>query len=264
MKATVSLFILAGLSSLFLLTGCVSKAQYDQCVVRNERCNQRVNELLEEQQNWQVGAEEWQERFNNLQKLHQANLDKIEAYESQLNAKNALIERLSEMKSQAPALPPEVHNALLEWAAKAGSDYVTYDEEKGIVRFKSDLTFEKGDVAVQEEARGQLSELSKILNSTAAQDFDILIVGHTDDIPIEKPSTRAKHPTNLHLSAHRAISVQNIMVENGISPVRTAIMGFGEYRPIAPNKPNQGGNPKNRRVEIYIVPAGQIYPAGEK
>ena len=40
-----------------------------------------------------------------------------------------------------------------------------------------------------------------------------------------------------------------------------AIMGMGQYRPIAPNKPGNGGNEKNRRVEIYIVPAGQIYPA---
>ena len=41
-------------------------------------------------------------------------------------------------------------------------------------------------------------------------------------------------------------------------PTRLAVMGFGEHRPLEPNKPNQKGNPVNRRVEIYIIPSGQI------
>ncbi len=258
MKATSSFCVMTVLAALFVFGGCVPKAQYDTCVVQNQRCNQRVEHLLAQQQSWQTGVNEWKNRFEDLEELHRANLEKLEAYESQLKAKQTLIEQLSQVKSQ-PALPPEVHNALLDWASKTGSDYITYDEKRGIVRFKSDLLFEKGDVAVQEEARQRLQELGSILNSTAAQDFDILVVGHTDNIPIKKPETLVKHPTNMHLSAHRAISVQNILVDNGISPVRVAIMGLGEYRPIEPNLPDQKGNPKNRRVEIYIVPAGQIY-----
>jgi len=46
------------------------------------------------------------------------------------------------------------------------------------------------------------------------------------------------------------------MAENKIDPKRMSARGFGEYRPIADNKPNKKGNPLNRRVEIYIVPEG--------
>ena len=92
----------------------------------------------------------------------------------------------------------------------------------------------------------------------AAKDFDVLIVGHTDDLPILRPETLAKHPTNWHLSAHRAISVQRVFAEANLSSTRLAVMGFGEYRPLEPNKPNQKGNSVNRRVEIYIIPSGQI------
>jgi len=37
---------------------------------------------------------------------------------------------------------------------------------------------------------------------------------------------------------------------------RLSVRAFGEYRPIEPNQPGKKGNPKNRRVEIYIVPEG--------
>jgi len=43
---------------------------------------------------------------------------------------------------------------------------------------------------------------------------------------------------------------------NGIEAARLSTRGFGEYRPLEPNGANKTGNAKNRRVEIYIVPAG--------
>ena len=89
-------------------------------------------------------------------------------------------------------------------------------------------------------------------------DFDVLIVGHTDDIPIKKPDTLLKHPSNWHLSAHRAISVERILAAAGMLETRLSVMGMGQFRPIAPNASGQKGNPMNRRVEIYIVPAGSV------
>jgi chemotaxis protein MotB len=94
------------------------------------------------------------------------------------------------------------------------------------------------------------------MNSEQGKQFDLLIAGHTDDVPIKKAATRAKHPTNWHLSVHRSISVLNIMTSNGIAPKRVSVRGFGEYRPIAENKAKQGGNVANRRVEVFIVPSG--------
>ena len=73
-----------------------------------------------------------------------------------------------------------------------------------------------------------------------------------------RAATKAKHPTNWHLSAHRAISVQKILAGAGVAESRTAVVGMGEFRPIEPNKANKGGNPRNRRVEMYIVPAKSI------
>jgi len=98
--------------------------------------------------------------------------------------------------------------------------------------------------------------LCRILNTDQAKEFDIIIAGHTDDLPILKPETKAKHPSNWYLSAHRAIMVLDVMTSNGIVSERASVRGFGEYRPVVPNELNKKGNPQNRRVEIYIIPKG--------
>ncbi len=46
------------------------------------------------------------------------------------------------------------------------------------------------------------------------------------------------------------------MEQSGVEATRLSVRGFGEYRPLEPNAAGKKGNPKNRRVEIYIVPAG--------
>jgi chemotaxis protein MotB len=82
--------------------------------------------------------------------------------------------------------------------------------------------------------------------------MEVRIVGHTDDVPIGKPQTRELHPTNVHLSVHRSISVRSALVSAGVEPVRIQVAGYGEYRPVIENRP--GGTPENRRVEVYLTP----------
>jgi chemotaxis protein MotB len=135
-----------------------------------------------------------------------------------------------------------------------GSDLVSFDPNKGIVKFKSDLLFKSGSDEVDPSAAELVKTLCRILNTDQGRDFDIIIVGHTDDQPISV--SRERHPTNWHLSAHRAISVLGVMTGAGIVPERASVRGFGEFRPLVPNEPGKKGNPQNRRVEIYIVPKG--------
>lgn len=129
---------------------------------------------------------------------------------------------------------------------------VEYDASRGLVKFKSDLLFEKGSDAVTNQAAGAVKTLCGILNTEAAKEFHIIVAGHTDDIPILRPQTKVDHPTNWHLSVHRAISVEQLMEQNGTPPTRLSVRGFGEYRPLEPNAAGKKGNPKNRRVrDLY-------------
>jgi len=133
---------------------------------------------------------------------------------------------------------------------------VSFDANTGVVKFKSDLLFEKGSATVASTAIATVKSLCGILNSEEGKKFDIVVAGHTDDIPIRKAETKRDHPTNWHLSAHRGVSVLNVMTANKMDSKRLSVRAFGEYRPIEPNLAAKKGNPKNRRVEIYIVPEG--------
>ncbi len=178
----------------------------------------------------------------------------IAALEADIEKKKALIAKMQTQLMQAGApLPPEMNIMLQEFAQS--SDMIDFDESTGMLKFKSDLLFSPGSDQVNPSAAESLKTLATIMTSAETKQFDVVVVGHTDDVPIKKPSTLKEHPTNWHLSVHRAISVQKLLTQNGIAPERLAVKGYGEYRPVEPNKPNKGGNPANRRVEVFIIPA---------
>jgi len=179
---------------------------------------------------------------------------KIAALEEDLNKKEELIRSMQEKLMGVTPLPVEVSTALEDFAAQ--NDMVEYDADRGLVRFKSDLLFERGSDTVTATAAETVRTLCGILNTDAAKDFDIIVAGHTDDMRISRPATRAAHPTNRHLSSHRAISVVVVLEGCGLESKRMSTRGFGALRPVAPNAPGNKGNPKNRRVEIFIVPTG--------
>jgi chemotaxis protein MotB len=133
---------------------------------------------------------------------------------------------------------------------------VTFDSSRGLVKFQSDLLFDKGSDEVSASGVNAVKSLCSIINSEEGKKFDVIVAGHTDDVPIGRPETKAKHPTNWHLSVDRAISVLSIMSKNDVASNRMSVRGFGEYRPLEPNAAGQKGNAKNRRVEIYVVPKG--------
>jgi chemotaxis protein MotB len=177
---------------------------------------------------------------------------KIDALELHLGKKDEMIKRLRENCVSGMALPADLSTMLEEFAAK--SDMVTFDAEKGVVKFKSDLLFKSGSDVVLPAAAEAVKALCAILNTREAAEFDIIVAGHTDDQPIVH--AKANHPTNWHLSVHRAISVLRIMSSNSVAQSRMSVRGFGELRPVVPNEPGNKGHPQNRRVEIYIVPKG--------
>ena len=179
---------------------------------------------------------------------------KIAALEKEIADKEELIKSMQDKLMGISPLPVELNNALEEFAK--GSDLVEYDASRGLVKFKSDLLFEKGSDDVTSTAGEAVKTLCGILNTDTAKQFHIIVAGHTDDLPIQRPQTRVEHPTNRHLSCHRAIAVVEVMEKSGVEPTRLSTRGFGEYRPLEPNAAGKRGNPKNRRVEIYIVPAG--------
>jgi len=255
-KFSSLLLVCAFVAATFILSGCPDAKDLR---IQNATQRKRIAELESQLQAKKLELGQLQRQLQTLGSTGGAEANKLKqeiaALKTDLEKKKALIASMqNRLLYGGVALPAEL-STLLEDFAK-GNDMITYDSSRGIVKFKSDLLFASGSDQVNTSAVGAIDSLCNILNTEQGKRFDIIVAGHTDDMRIAKPSTLAKHPTNWHLSAHRAISVLNQMTRSKIDSKRISIRGFSEYRPIAANKPKKKGNPKNRRVEIYIVHKG--------
>ncbi len=113
------------------------------------------------------------------------------------------------------------------------------------VDISTDVLFGSG-VARLSPAAGAI--LQRLADALKAWPNAIRVEGHTDDRPINT----AAFPSNWELSAARAASVVHLFMDRGIAPARMAVLGFGPYRPAAPNS-TAAGRSANRRVELVIL-----------
>lgn len=119
--------------------------------------------------------------------------------------------------------------------------------DKGIaIKIADPLGFDIGKADIKPEFAGALLEIVRIINKFPNN--EIRVEGHTDNTPIR---TR-EFPSNWELSAARALKVIKYLYnQGGIHPSKLSAVGYGEYRPIAPNN-SPGNKQKNRRIEMYV------------
>lgn len=243
----------------FIGSGCVQQDRYDSLLAANRSLKEQLVTAEDEIATQEQNVEQLRQELASARGQNSTLQAKIGGLEGDLTAQEQqqqeLMQRVSRL--QLGPLPLDVEQALAKLATQH-SDVLAFDAGQGMLRFASDFTFDLGSVALKTEAREALTRVAGILNSDVAADFEVQVVGHTDNVPIRNSGTRANHPTNLHLSVHRAISVREALVDEGVTPARIQVAGYGEHRPIVPNR--IGGAAENRRVEIYIVPLKQPIP----
>lgn len=258
-----------GCGALIAGGGCVSLDEHRRLQAQNRNLAAEKEALAQELQDIRGGSGSLRTRVDALEREVRTK-DQLVA---NLRSENQLLEemrrlaqnQLAEMADKqtlgdiaivGPKLPQQLDSALKRFADEHPSA-VEYDAVHGTVKWKSDLLFALGSDVVKQSSMDALRGFTEIVKSPAAANFEVIVVGHTDDQPIKRAETKASHPTNWHLSAHRAISVASILRENGYAPKRIGVMGFGEYRPAAPNS-SESARERNRRVEIYLIPQGSI------
>lgn len=153
------------------------------------------------------------------------------------------------------AITPELDKALKDFASQY-PDIAEYDASKGMIKLRSDVTFDLGSDRVKQEAARSLGQLARILNAPEASGYEIRVVGHTDSVPIRRAETLRRHPDNWYLSVHRAVAVREVLQAANVPATRLSVAGYGPYRPLVAN--TASGAEPNRRVEIYLVPMSPL------
>lgn len=133
--------------------------------------------------------------------------------------------------------------------------------EAGInIAFMGTTFFESGSADLKAEAKKLIEAISpEIKNQNEA--FDIIIEGHTDDVPLVGTGPIRN---NFELSSIRACRVLDSLIAQQFNPKNMTAVGYGESRPVVPNRDANGvaipaNQAQNRRVVIKLVKAQKNY-----
>ncbi len=264
--------------ALLTSSGClVLKSELDAAKQANGLVNQQLKtarqkiNLLQEDSKKLIADSKDRIATNEIQKeqiaLIKTECDRLEQsfydldvlYQKEINRDDVLV--------LGAQLPVQIDRALRGFA-QSNPQIMEYLPKYGMVKMKADLSFASGAATVNPGATKALAKLVAILQDPAAKELNVYIAGHTDDVTSFTAATRQKHANNWYLSVHRAIGVQKVLTAAGLASTKIAVMGFGEYHPVAPNKTSSTGkklgNKLNRRVEIWIVPANRFLTIPDK
>ena len=119
--------------------------------------------------------------------------------------------------------------------------------------FQSEVLFDVGQAAISDDGKSELAKLATAITQLQAEiptdiNWIMRIDGHTD----KRPINTAQFPSNLELSAARAIAVAKYLATQGVDPKRLVPAGFGEFSPIDPAETEDAFR-KNRRIEFKLT-----------
>ena len=133
--------------------------------------------------------------------------------------------------------------------------------ERGlVVHILESTLFDQGSADLKPKA---MEVLDLIAEQMVGRPNHIRVEGHTDDTPIQT----SVYPSNWELSSARATTVVRYYSENhAIAPDRISALGYGKFRPVAPNNSIEN-RAANRRVDVVILtmeltltePSSQLY-----
>lgn len=269
MKINFNILLVA--TAMLGLTSCVStkkfnilQSDYNSLMARNSELTREGESCRSNLDRATVRISSLEDQINaerqNVRSL-QAALDKclttagqgnvnISKLVDEIKVSNQYIQELIASKSKSDSLNMLLTNNLTRSLSREEMRDVDIKVLKGVVyiSLSDNMLFKSGGYEISDKAGSTLSKIAKII--TDYKDYDVLIEGNTDDVPISKPNIR----NNWDLSGLRASSVVQALQNNyGVDPKRLTAGARGEYNPIASNN-TLDGRTKNRRTEIIITP----------
>ena len=266
-----NVFAIAMMAGLLTMASCASKKDLENCRLENKELTSnyqdakeslaaskaRVSSLEEQLAQQKEQLNQAKQAYQSLQQsldksLNNANANNVNISKlvDQINESNQYIRHLVEVKSKSDSLNMVLTNNLTRSLSKEEMKEVDVQVLKGVVYISlaDNMLYKSGSYEINDRAAETLSKIAKII--TDYKDYDVLIEGNTDNVPISRENIR----NNWDLSCLRASSVvQALQNQYGVDPKRLTAGGRGEYNPLSDNN-TEAGKLRNRRTQIIITP----------
>ncbi len=267
MKKHVLLLTMA--AGMLLVSSCASKKDLENCQSENRELTANYQNTKEELAASKARVASLEEQLAQQKKdfaALQGSLDKsllnananninISKLVDQINESNQYIRHLVEVKSKSDSLNLVLTNNLTRSLSREEMKEVDVRVLKGVVYISlaDNMLYRSGSYEINDRAEETLGKIAKIIMDY--KDYDVLIEGNTDNVPVNTMSAAMKNiRNNWDLSALRASSVVQYLQDHfGVSPKRLTAGGRGEYNPVATND-TELGKQRNRRTQIIITP----------
>lgn len=191
------------------------------------------------------------DRLSDLSIVSKDGAESIKKSLDALNRQSSYIQDLNSNLRRKDSLNLALVMSLKRSLDNVNDQDVNIEVKKGVVyiSLSDKMLFKYGSYDITSQAETVLSKIAKVVNDR--KDFDILVEGHTDNMPYNSASVLED---NWDLSAKRATSVvRTLQKKYGVAPERMTAGGRGEYVPKVTNSDPQSRS-TNRRTEIVILP----------
>jgi chemotaxis protein MotB len=183
-----------------------------------------------------------------LKKINQQISDNNRVLKQDLYKKKSVIQLQEKVIQLLDDTKKTIETSLKDQIAAQEVEVVEEADRLKVI-FVDKILFDSGSVEIKARGRELLSVMADALKND--KDHDILVEGHTDNVPLSAALKR-RFPSNWELSAARAAAVARFLQEDaGIKPERLSVRGYSFYRPVAPND-TEAGRRQNRRIEIIL------------
>ena len=240
-----NLFMVVLAVAALTLSSCASKKELANCQTENKSLTEKLQDAREDLAAKNTRITSLEEQMRGMQQALKAAEEKYAKLQESLDRSltnasqnNISIEKLVDQ------------NNLLRSLSNDEKKEVDVQVLKGVVYISlaDNMLYKSGSYEINDRASATLSKIAKIIMDY--KDYDVLIEGNTDDVPITRQNIR----NNWDLSCLRASSVVQALQNNyGVDPKRLTAGGRGEYNPLTTNT-TEVGRQRNRRTQIIITP----------
>ncbi|MCB0374974.1 MAG: OmpA family protein [Sinomicrobium sp.] len=188
--------------------------------------------------------------MGNLTTLTTKGAENLEKSLESLKEKDLRIQRLQDAITRKDSVTLAIVTSLKGVLGNLADEDVEVNVEKGVVfiSISDKLLFRSGSYNIMDEAKPIIGKVATVVKNKP--DFEFLVEGHTDNIPIKTAGIR----DNWDLSVLRAATIVRVLQEDfGVKPERMTAAGRSYYVPLASND-NEQGRSRNRRTRIVVLP----------